>query len=88
MVDKTTNAKLKVRFFWPFKGDYWVIDLGEHYEYAVVGEPQRKYLWILSRFPKMEPAKYEKVIARLKEQHYDLSRLNKTLQDDGGPSPK
>src|SRR5579871_1687307 len=39
VVDKTSNAKLKVTFFWPFYGDYWVIDLGEHYEYAVVSEP-------------------------------------------------
>src|SRR5579885_1618390 len=47
--DAATNAKLAVTFFWPFYGKYWVIDLGQDYEYAVVGEPSRKYLWILSR---------------------------------------
>jgi len=46
VVDPKTNAKLKVRFFWPFSGDYWIIDLGENYEYAVVGHPKRTYLWI------------------------------------------
>lgn len=47
------NAKLKVQFFWPFKGKYWIIDLADDYSYAVVGHPNRKYLWILSRTSKM-----------------------------------
>ena len=51
IVDTVTNAKLKVWFFWPFKGNYWIIDLDEDYQWAVVGEPKRKYLWILSRTP-------------------------------------
>ena len=80
VVDKTTNAKLKVRFFWPFSGDYWIIDLGSNYEYAVVGHPKRTYLWVLSRKPQMDPATYERILQRLKDQQYDLSRLKKTLQ--------
>ena len=51
VVDPATNAKLKVQFFWPFSGDYWIIDLDPGYEYAVVGHPSREYLWILSRSP-------------------------------------
>ncbi len=46
VVDKQTNAKLKVTFFWPFYGDYGILDLGPNYEYAVVGDPSRDYLWI------------------------------------------
>ncbi len=80
VVDKKTNAKLKVRFFWPFSGDYWIIDLGVNYEYAVVGHPKRTYLWILSRTRQMDPGVYEKILQRLKEQKYDISRLKKTLQ--------
>ena len=53
--DPSVPAKLKVRFFWPFSGDYWIIELGPEYEYAVVGHPSREYLWILSRTPRMEP---------------------------------
>jgi apolipoprotein D and lipocalin family protein len=56
VVDPHTNAKLKVSFFWPFSGDYWIIDLGRDYEYAVIGHPERKYLWILSRTPVMDGA--------------------------------
>ncbi len=80
VVDKQSNAKLKVRFFWPFSGDYWIIDLGKDYEYAVVGHPKRNYLWILSRTPQMNSAVYDGIIERLKAQHYDVTRLNKTPQ--------
>ena len=80
IVDRASNAKLKVRFFWPFSGDYWIIDLGAEYQYAVVGHPKRNYLWILSRSRQMDPAEYDKILERLKQQHYDVTRLNKTLQ--------
>ena len=80
VVDPQSNAKLKVRFFWPFSGDYWVIDLGAEYQYAVVGHPKRNYLWILSRSRQMDPAVYEGILERLRQKHYDLSRLKKTLQ--------
>ncbi len=80
VVDKKTNAKLKVRFFWPFTGDYWIIDLGEKYGYAVVGHPQRRYLWILSRTPEMDEDLYDRILKRLNEQFYDISKLIKTPQ--------
>ncbi len=75
VVDKETNAKLKVTFFWPFSGDYWIIDLGQNYEYAVIGHPKRRYLWILSRTPEIDDALYERILKRLQEQLYDVSRL-------------
>lgn len=80
VVDSKSNAKLKVRFFWPFSGNYWIIDLGEKYDYAVVGHPNRKYLWILSRTPQMDPLLYGEILERLKKQHYDVTRLVKTLR--------
>lgn len=83
VVDKSSNAKLKVSFFWPFWGDYWIIDLGRDYEYAVVGHPSRKYLWILSRTPTMAPAVYEGILERLREQGYDTGKLRKTVQAVG-----
>ncbi len=78
--DKVTNAKLRVSFFWPFWGKYWIIDLGKDYEYAVVGHPTREYLWILSRTPKMDETVLNGILERLKAQHYDLSKLNRTPQ--------
>ena len=78
VVDKETNAKLKVSFFWPFSGAYWIIDLGENYDYAVVGHPNRKYLWILSRTPQMEDSLYQRILEKLRNQSYDLSKLIQT----------
>ena len=78
IVDKKTNAKLKVSFFWPFSGDYWIIDLGDNYEYAVVGHPDRTYLWILSRTPSMKKDLYAELIKRIKSKGYDTEKLLKT----------
>ena len=80
VVDTTTNAKLKVWFFWPFKGNYWIIDLSPDYQWAVVGEPSRKYLWILSRTPDMSETVYQDILARLPEKGYDPGKLVKTEQ--------
>ncbi|MFH1703871.1 MAG: lipocalin family protein [Nitrospirota bacterium] len=80
VVDNKTNAKLKVSFFWPFSGRYWIIELGEDYEYAVVGHPNRKYLWILSRSPRMDKKIYNLILEKLKLQFYDTNKLIKTLQ--------
>jgi apolipoprotein D and lipocalin family protein len=82
IVDPKTNAKLKVTFFWPFFGDYWIIDLGANYEYAVVGEPSRKYLWILSRTPKLDDAVYAHIAKRLADMGYDASKLERMKQGD------
>jgi len=80
VVDSATNAKLKVSFFGPFWGDYWIIDLDPDYRWAVVGVPSRKYLWVLSRSPVMDRADYDGIISRLPEAGYDVSRLEMTLQ--------
>lgn len=80
VADTTTNAKLKVTFFWPFYGDYWIIDLAEDYSYAVVGHPNRKYLWILSRTPDMSQQTYEAILQKVKAKGFDVTQLNKTLQ--------
>jgi len=84
VVNRSTNAKLKVSFFRPFWGDYWIVDLGPNYEYAVVGHPSRDYLWILSRTPTIDSAVYEGILGRLREQGYEVERLNRTLQPSGG----
>ena len=53
VADPTTNAKLRVTFFWPFFGDYWILDLDPDYRRVLVGSPNRKYLWILARDPRL-----------------------------------
>lgn len=75
IVDKNTNSKLKVTFFWPFFGNYWIVDLDRDYRYAVVSEPRRKYLWILSRTPQVDPALYHRILERIEVLGFDSSRL-------------
>jgi len=78
ITDKQSNAKLKVQFFWPFKGDYWIIDLDENYQYVIVSEPSRQYLWILSRTPKMQPELLEKLKRKIQGKGFDLNYLQAT----------
>lgn len=87
------NSMLKVRFapslfsFAPFVwGDYWIIDLAPDYTYAVVGAPDRKYLWILSRYAKMDEETYQKLISKIASQGYDTSKIVKTRQGTGSGS--
>jgi apolipoprotein D and lipocalin family protein len=71
VVDETTRAKLEVRFAPAFLsflsmvwGDYWIIDLAPDYSYAVVGEPARRYLWVLARESTLEEATYQGILGR------------------------
>ena len=84
VVDRRTNAKLKVTFFWRFYGDYWVIGLSPDYRYAIVGEPSRKYLWILSRAPIMEETTYQEVLRLVATLGYQPGKLQKTNQSAQG----
>jgi apolipoprotein D and lipocalin family protein len=75
VVDKQTNAKLEVSFFWPFWGDYWIIDLDSDYQWAVVGHPNRKFLWILGRQKTIDEEVMDGIKIRLLKQGYDLQEL-------------
>ena len=66
--DKGKPGALKVRFFWPFAGDYYIIELSPLYQYALVGDPSRKYLWILSRAVSLD----ETTIRELKDKAKSL----------------
>jgi apolipoprotein D and lipocalin family protein len=78
--ENTGNAKLKVQFFWPFRGKYWIIDLAPDYSYAVVGHPNRKYLWVLSRTPKMDNNLYQQILLNIEKKGFDVSKIRITQQ--------
>lgn len=80
IVDQTTNAKLKVSFFGPFWGDYWVIGLAEDYSLALVGEPSGRYLWILARTPQISDSTRDTAVSRLRAMGYDTDALYFTAQ--------
>ncbi|OUJ72864.1 lipocalin family protein [Hymenobacter crusticola] len=83
VVDPKTNAKLKVQFFWPFEGDYWILELDPHYRFAVVGEPGRKYLWVLSRTPQLERSIRDRLIVKAHELGFPVENLIYTGQPLG-----
>lgn len=78
--DKETNAKLTVYFFYPFGAPYWIIELDDDYKYAVVGDPTRRYLWILSRTPTMDDVTYNGILDRLPAKGYDPTKLERMTQ--------
>lgn len=80
VVDTATGAKLKVSFFGPFYGDYWVLDHADDYSWSIVGEGSGRYLWLLSREANPGQAKIDMLIARAKALGYDTSMLRMTRQ--------
>ena len=78
IADKKTNAKLKVTFFWPFYGDYWILDLGPDYQYAVVGSPDRDYLWILSRTPQFDEQLYQQLVEKMAARGFETEKMIRT----------
>jgi len=78
VVDPTVPAKLRVTFFWPFFGDYWILALDPDYRHVLVGTPNRKYLWILARTPRMEESAYQALVQKAREQGFPVERLVRT----------
>lgn len=77
----SSNSKLKVSFFRPFYGDYWVLDLDEDYQYALIGTPSREYLWILARDTKLDEKTKDELLRKLPSLGFDASKLIWTVQD-------
>ncbi len=73
-------SKLKVTFFWPFAGDYWILDLDGEYAWALVGTPNRKNLWILSRTPKLPQSVIERLLASARASGFDTGSIIFTQQ--------
>ena len=86
-VEGSGNARLKVSFFWPFRADYWIVGLDEDYRWAVVGNPNRKYLWVLSRTPRLSSEQLDQALQAAAGQGYDLGQLKYTDQGRGAGSP-
>ena len=76
-----TNSKLKVSFFRPFYGDYWILDLDKDYKYAIIGTPTKEYLWILSREKTISDEVLNKLLEKISNMGFDKSKLIYTIQE-------
>ncbi|EJF09517.1 MULTISPECIES: lipocalin family protein [Pontibacter] len=83
-VEGSNNSKLKVQFFWPFKGDYWILELDPAYRYVMVGSPDRESLWFLSRTPTMDDATYARLEQLAKSKGFPVEQLQMTGQPCAG----
>ena len=70
-----------MQFLWPFKMTSLIIDLAEDYSYTVIGVPNKKYVWIMSREPYLNDKTYRDILDNLKDIGYNLSKIKIVTQD-------
>ncbi|MBC7914245.1 MAG: lipocalin family protein [Pyrinomonadaceae bacterium] len=78
----TNNAEMKAQFIWPYKVDYWVVELAEDYSYVVVGHPQKKFLFIMSRQKTLDKKLLQDITKRCKEKGYEVNKLVSQQHND------
>ena len=79
---QVTFVKIFRKWFWLFGGDYWIMDIDKEYSYSVVGDPKRKYFWILSRKPLMSLPMFQKLEKRIRNQGYDTCKIKITQEGE------
>ncbi len=82
VVNKVSNAEWKVRFIWPFSATYLVLELDPLYNWSLVGTPNGKLLWVLSRTRHLPTSTYDSIVARARARGYDTTKLALVPQPD------
>ena len=80
VVPGSAGARLKVTFFWPFRGDYWILALDPAYQSVLVGEPRRKYAWVLSRTRLLDQQTLDSLLERARALGFERSAFVRTPQ--------
>jgi apolipoprotein D and lipocalin family protein len=83
VVDTETNARLAVTFDNFFarlvgpsrEGNYWILELDPDYQTALVGTPDRRYLWILSRSPHLDETTYQRLVGKAQQLGFPVKDL-------------
>jgi apolipoprotein D and lipocalin family protein len=78
--DGDTNAEWRMRFLWPFKAAYLIVYLDDDYEKTIIGVPNRKYVWIMSRDPDVSDAEYQQLLDHVAALGYDIERVRRVPQ--------
>ena len=80
IVDTKSNATWGMQFIWPIKAEYLITHLNDDYSQTVIGRNKRDYVWIMARSPQIPEADYERIVAELAAQGYDVTKLRKVPQ--------
>ena len=80
IVDTNSNATWGMQFIWPIKAEYLITHLSDDYSQTVIGRNKRDYVWIMARSPQIPEADYERIVAELAAQGYDVTKLRKVPQ--------
>jgi apolipoprotein D and lipocalin family protein len=78
--NKTTNAEWRIQPFWPLKFPYLVVDLAPDYSDTIIGMPNRQYVWIMARTPKISESRYNQLVEKVRALGYDMNLLKKVPQ--------
>ncbi|HEY9842711.1 MAG: lipocalin family protein [Candidatus Sericytochromatia bacterium] len=85
IAEPDNRSHMKKQVFGPLSTDYWVIEVGKNYEYAVLATPSRKHLWILCRSPKIDEKRYQEIVGRMKEMGFETDKLIRLQHEDHAP---
>jgi apolipoprotein D and lipocalin family protein len=88
VIDRESNAEWGMQFLWPFRATYLILFLDEDYRYTVIGEPDRKYLWIMARDPVIPDDMMTTITQRLSELGYDPGKFVRMPQQWPEPTPR
>lgn len=80
VVDERSNARWKVRFFWPLTFDYVILDVDDGYRHVAVGHPSRNYGWVMAREPRIDEAEYQRLMTVFETNGYDPTEFLKVPQ--------
>lgn len=80
VVDDVNNSTWGMQFIWPFRAEFLITYLNADYTQTVIGRNRRDYVWIMARTPQIPAADYERIVAELAAQGYDLSKLRQVPQ--------
>jgi apolipoprotein D and lipocalin family protein len=78
--DEETNAEWRMQFLWPFEAAYLIVYLDEEYQKTIVGVPDRKHVWIMSRVPDMSDADYQQMLDHVASLGYDIEQVQRVPQ--------
>lgn len=79
-----TPGKLRVSFFWFFYSDYNIMELGDNYDWMLIGSKSPKYLWILSRKPHLDIETTNRILQLARKRGYPTSQLLFIDQPEAG----